>query len=112
MRDVLVDELGVPVRWLEETSRNTAENARYSAEILARENVAGIILVTHAAHMPRAVQAFEGQGLQVYAAPTAYRSGGGGRAGLLDWLPSADALQRSRAGLHELLGRVWYSIRY
>lgn len=112
MRDVLVDELGVPVRWLEETSRNTAENARYSAEILATENIAAIILVTHAAHMPRSVQAFESQGVQVYAAPTAYRSGNRPGAGLTDWLPSADALERSRAALHERLGSVWYNIRY
>jgi uncharacterized SAM-binding protein YcdF (DUF218 family) len=112
MRDVLVDELGVPVRWLEETSRNTAENARYSAEILAAESIAAIILVTHAAHMPRAVQVFENHGVRVYAAPTAYRIGNPAGGGLLDWLPSANALERSRAALHELLGSVWYRIRY
>ena len=109
---VLEDELNVPVRWLEERSRNTAENASYTAELLREENIAAAILVTHAAHMPRAVEAFEGQGVRVYAAPTGRRAGNRASAGVLDWLPSAAALDRSRAALHELLGQFWYRIRY
>jgi uncharacterized SAM-binding protein YcdF (DUF218 family) len=112
MRDVLVNELDVPVRWLEVRSRTTVENARYTAEILSRENVAAIILVTHAAHMPRAVEAFEKQGVRVYAAPTGRRAGNRANAGVYDWLPSSAALDRSRIALHELLGGIWYRIRY
>lgn len=111
MRDVLVNELATPVRWVEESSRNTAENASYSAAMLAGADVTAVILVTHAAHMPRAVQAFENAGIQVYAAPTGFR-GGGGPAKLGDWLPSADGLERSRAALHERLGSIWYRVRY
>ncbi len=70
IKDVLENELNVPVRWLEERSRNTAENASYTAERLRRENVSAVILVTQAAHMPRAVEAFENQSVRVYAAPT------------------------------------------
>lgn len=112
MRDVLVNDLDVPVRWLEEESRNTAENARYSAEILRNDNISGVILVTHAAHMGRAVESFEGQGIRVYTAPTGYRTGGRSATGPLGWLPSAGALAVSRWGLYELLGRIWYRIRY
>lgn len=112
MRDVLVEDFHVPVRWLEDRSRNTAENAAYSAQVLAGEGIAGIILVTHAVHMPRAAAAFEAQGLAVYAAPTDFRSNAYRSAGLLDWLPSASALDMSRAVLHEYLGRLWYRIRY
>lgn len=111
IKDVLENELNVPVRWLEERSRNTAENATYTAELLRNENIAAVILVTHAAHMPRAVEEFEKQGVQVYAAPTG-RSGHRRQASVLDWLPSARALDRSRAALHEYLGRIWYRIRY
>ena len=68
--------------------------------------------MTHAAHMPRAVQAFENEGIQVYAAPTAHRSGNRAGAGILDWLPNAEALRRSRVALHERLGSVWYRMRY
>jgi uncharacterized SAM-binding protein YcdF (DUF218 family) len=112
MADVLENELKVPVRWLEERSRNTAENASYTAELLRKENIAAVILVTHAAHMPRAAEAFEGQGVRVYAAPTGRRSGQGTTIPVLRWLPSAGALDRSRIALHEYLGRIWYRIRY
>lgn len=111
MGEVLEADFAVPVRWLEERSRNTAENARYAAELLAAENVAGIILVTHASHMPRAVAEFEKQGLRVRPAATGrgpYRAPTGG----LGWLPSSAALDASRAALHEYVGRVWYRIRY
>ncbi len=112
MRDVLEAELNVPVRWLEERSRNTAENASYTAELLRQENITAVILVTHAAHMPRAAEAFENQGVRVYAAPTGRRTGRGTSIPVLDWLPSAAALDRSRIALHEYLGRIWYRIRY
>ena len=112
MKGVLEDELHVPVRWLEERSRNTAENARYSAEILRHQGIGAIILVTGAAHMPRAAKAFADQGLRVVAAPTGYRSGQSPAASVLDWLPSAGALDRSRIALHEYLGRLWYAVRY
>ena len=112
IKDVLENELKVPVRWLEERSRNTAENASYTAELLRGEGIAAVLLVTDAAHMPRAAEAFEKQGVVVYAAPTGRRAGHRTSTTVLDWLPSSGALDRSRMALHELLGRVWYRIRY
>jgi len=112
MRDVIENELGVPVRWIEERSRNTAENASYTAEILRGDDIGSVILVTHAAHMPRAVESFEAEGIVVYAAPTGRRTWHRGDDSELDWLPSSGALDRSRIALHEMLGRVWYRIRY
>jgi uncharacterized SAM-binding protein YcdF (DUF218 family) len=112
MRDVLEEDFDVPVRWLEKRSRNTAENARFTAELLAAEGVLAILLVTHAMHMPRAAEAFEGQGMRVYAAATGYRSATDRHAGIFDWLPSAGGLDKSRLALHELVGRLWYRIRY
>jgi uncharacterized SAM-binding protein YcdF (DUF218 family) len=112
MRDVLENELHVPVRWLEERSRNTAENASYSAELLHEQGIGAIILVTDAAHMTRAATAFENQGLRVVAASTGYRTGHRRVASVLDWLPSANALESSALALHEYLGRLWYAIRY
>jgi uncharacterized SAM-binding protein YcdF (DUF218 family) len=63
-------------------------------------------------HMPRAAEAFEGQGMRVYAAATGYRSATDRRADIFDWLPSAGGLETSRLALHELVGRLWYRIRY
>lgn len=112
MREVLENDFNVPVRWLENRSRTTAENAQFTAELLAAEGVHSVLLVTHALHMPRSVEAFEKQGVRVYPAPTGFRSGVRTDAGVLDWLPSAGALEKSQTALHEYLGRVWYAIRY
>ena len=81
-----VESLGTPARqmaeilemmaipsealWLEERSRNTYENALYSAEILHQEGIQQILLVTSASHMPRSVGVFEAQGFDVVPLPT------------------------------------------
>jgi uncharacterized SAM-binding protein YcdF (DUF218 family) len=66
--------MGVPgnVLILQDQSRNTAEDAQYSAEILKERGVEEIILVTSASHMMRSVALFEKQGLKVIPAPTDY----------------------------------------
>ena len=113
MRDALLNEFHVPVRWVEERSRNTAENALYTQQKLAAEGVERVILVTHAAHMPRAVSAFQAAGLQVVPAPTAFVGGSMADAiSPMDWLPSVSALGMSAAAMHEYLGRLWYRVRY
>lgn len=112
MREVLVRELDVAVRWVEGESRNTAENARLSAQILGAHAVDTVILVTDAWHMPRAVAAFEEAGLGVVAAPTGFHGARPGVPLALRWLPDADALEMSAQALHEYLGRLWYAGRY
>jgi uncharacterized SAM-binding protein YcdF (DUF218 family) len=93
-----------PSRWLETRSRNTEENARYSAELLRAAGIRRVVLVTTAAHMRRSVAEFEAAGLAVVAAPaggTATRYGG-----WVDWLPSVGSLQRSCYAVYELAGRL------
>ena len=65
MRDVMVREFGVTPRWVEAQSRNTVENALFTAPILRRERITSIILVTHDSHMRRARYLFEQMGLRV-----------------------------------------------
>lgn len=113
MRQVLVDEFDVPVRWVETASRNTEENARFSAHLLARDEVQEVLLVSHAWHLPRAVAAFERAGIEVVPAPTGFNLPNGNDAPwILDWLPSAGALRASNWACHEYLGRLWYWLRY
>jgi len=73
MREYLL-ALGVPDEdiWLEDQSVNTEENARFAVPILEEKGVQSILLVTSAAHMPRAVFLFEQEGLNVIPAPTDY----------------------------------------
>jgi uncharacterized SAM-binding protein YcdF (DUF218 family) len=108
MRAALEQELNVPVRWAEDRSRNTHENARFSAAMLRRDGVRRVVLVTHGFHMRRARAEFVAAGLEVVPAPTLIP-----RfmiASPFDFLPSVGALQGSYYALHELLAnavRVW-----
>ncbi|RME35075.1 MAG: YdcF family protein [Gammaproteobacteria bacterium] len=112
MQRVLGEEFNLQARWLEQESRNTAENARYSAAILGREGIGKVVLVTHALHMPRAVEQFRRAGLEVVAAPIAFISTPPAAPSLFDWLPSLHALNVFSAVLHEYLGLAWYRLRY
>lgn len=104
MKEVLEREFGVPVAWAETASRDTPENALYSAEILRRAGIHRIALISHGWHLPRGVALFERQGLEVMAAPIALTTD----AVPLSWrlLPSAGALQESAQALREWLGRL------
>ncbi|MFZ2162344.1 MAG: YdcF family protein [Sideroxyarcus sp.] len=109
MKQVLVQEFNVPVQWAEVASDNTLENARLSRQMLKQEGISRIYLVTHAWHMPRAVQSFQSAGFQVVPAPTAYTTRY--RTDLLAFIPNADALHDSRIFMHELIGMLWYQLK-
>ncbi len=108
MARVLEREFGVPVAAVEDHSRTTRENAHYAAPILRRHGWRRIWLVSHAWHLPRAVEAFRHAGIEVVPAPTAFihRDDPGTQPG--DFLPSAKAWLGSYYALHELIGRAWY----
>jgi uncharacterized SAM-binding protein YcdF (DUF218 family) len=97
-------DLAVTPRWVESHSRDTRENARMSAAILAPAGVRKLVLVTSAAHMARSVAEFEQAGFSVVPAPAAMWTLR--ERGILRWVPNADALVRSQRALYEALGRV------
>ena len=70
IKNHLEKSLRTPVKWTEGNSLNTEQNARFSADILAKAQVSKIILVTHAMHMRRAQAMFIDQGFEVLPAPT------------------------------------------
>jgi uncharacterized SAM-binding protein YcdF (DUF218 family) len=109
MRDVLVKEWNMPVRWVEDRSMNTWENARFSADLLQRDGIARVILVTHAWHLPRAVESFQLTGIEVVPAGTAFEQPEGMQ--LMDCIPQAKALQESAWAFHEAIGRLWYKLK-
>ncbi len=102
MREVLEGEFGVKVRWVEGTSRDTAENAALSAAMLKAAGVSRIALVSNGWHLPRAIPLFEKQGLAVSPAPMAFSTGP--PAGWTGFLPGS--FGASREALHEYLGRL------
>jgi len=95
--------LGAPaLRWQENQSRDTRENAVFTAAMLRSDGVTRIALVTHAWHMPRSVRQFEAAGLHVLPAPMGYiRSD---VSPLLQWLPSGKGLRDTGWVIHEWLG--------
>jgi uncharacterized SAM-binding protein YcdF (DUF218 family) len=109
MKKVLEQEYYVPVRWLEETSDNTLENARYSHTLLAKDGITRIYLVTHAWHMPRSVQVFERAGFEVVPAATAFTTRY--QTDLLSFVPNAAALLGSYRYMHEVVGMLWYRLK-
>ena len=103
-------EFAVPVRWREERSADTWENAVYSAELLRAAGVRTVLLVTSAWHMPRSVACFEAQGLTVVAAPTGFRLPSDDGFG--HWVPQWYGLRDTALALHEWVGRVHYALAH
>lgn len=108
---VLARDFGVSVRWREEASRTTWENATHSAALLRKAGVRRVLLVTQAWHMPRARWCFEQAGFEVLAAPVGFLGVANGRpAG--GWLPEGKALWQSGLLFNEVLGLVAYPLAY
>lgn len=110
MAEIIEHEFGVPVRWREMKSQDTADNAAMSAAILHAAGIRRVVLVTQAFHMPRAQRLFEMAGLEVVAGPTDFKGRRGSSANLQLWLPQAFALRTSHYALHEWLGLAWLEL--
>ena len=110
MQETLERDFQVPVKWVEDRSHTTAENARLARPMLEAEGIRTIYLVTHAWHMPRARLAFQDAGFEVIAAPTAYATRY--RTTFLDFVPDARALRDSSIYFHEVIGIAWYRIQF
>ncbi len=114
--------LGVPdeALWLEEESRNTYENAVFSARILQQKGIQRILLVTSALHMPRALRLFQAQGLEVVPLPADYTVTqanwqrlwqGDLRAQILALLPAVENLVLTTRVMKEYIGILVYQVK-
>jgi uncharacterized SAM-binding protein YcdF (DUF218 family) len=110
MSMVLKQELGLDARWLEEQSNTTQENALQSAKILHQEGIQTVYLITHFWHMPRARVQFEKQGLKVVEVPMGFYQKE--QFTPLDFYPGHEGFQRTRWIWHELLGTLWYRLKF
>ena len=112
MRRSLHGSFRIPVKWVEDQSRNTWENALNSASMLHKAGIQRVLLVTHASHMKRAVHAFESNGLIAIPAPTMFTSADADRPFYLQLIPNAHSILLSRQLSLELIGLIWYQLRY
>ena len=108
----LLVRLGVPEAAIraEAESRTTRENALFTARLMERLELEGILLVTSALHMRRAEATFRRLGLQVIPAPTDFETLGRD-ASVMDWIPDAGALEASSRAMKEYFGYVVYDWR-
>jgi uncharacterized SAM-binding protein YcdF (DUF218 family) len=102
------DIFGLSVHWEETLSRNTCENAKFSAAILRRDGIESAYLVTHSWHMPRALLSFADAGYSVVPAPLEAEVNG--KNGIDDYLPHTSAWIRSFYALHEWVGLIAYRL--
>lgn len=109
LKNTLEQDFKVPVRWVESVSSNTSDEARECWQMLSRENITTIYLVTHAWHMPRSVAAFKKAGFTVIPAPMGYTTNP--PSTVLDWVPHSNALNTSRTAIREHIGMLWYQIK-
>lgn len=93
---------------LEERSRNTRENARYTAEVAQGRGWSRLLLVTSAYHMQRSQECFAAAGLAVHTLPVDWRTSAADP--LHGFAPRARALEVSTASLREWVGRWVYRL--
>jgi uncharacterized SAM-binding protein YcdF (DUF218 family) len=111
MKRILV-ELGVPANriMVEEKSRDTIENAKYSKEICGRQGYKKIILLTSSYHLKRSEKAFRNNGLPVTPYPANIKAHGPVRYGFIGYLPAASSLMDTSVYLKEYLGMLFYAV--
>jgi uncharacterized SAM-binding protein YcdF (DUF218 family) len=103
------DDFGITAKWLETSSRDTWQNAAFSADILRAEHITSAYVVTDAWHMRRALIAFGATGLHVTAAPVILHPPL--RPSLDVFIPGTQAWEFGYLALHEWIGCAWYSLR-
>jgi uncharacterized SAM-binding protein YcdF (DUF218 family) len=104
----LRNDFQVPVTWIEDASTDTWENATFSADILRKQGIHSVYVVTQGWHMRRAMLAFRHAGLVATAAPTSLDMPFDPIG--WDFLPRASAWGWSYYALHEWVGCAWYAI--
>jgi len=95
---------------LEDKSRDTIENAKYSLEICKENGFQKPILITSAYHMKRAVMSFEKVGMKVMPFPAGFKTWQDKKYGWDDYLP--DSLNDSKIAVREYIGIMSYKIAY
>jgi len=102
--------IGVPASHivLETESKDTKDQAMRVKEIIGANR---FILVTSAAHMPRAMALFQGAGMVPVPAPIDFWVKETSNRDWRRFFPSTQALRKMQRGLHEYIGIGWAKIR-
>lgn len=107
-----LQDLGVPAGKIiiDDRSRDTGENARYAAELCARNGFRNPLLVTSAYHMKRAFLIFQRNRLTVTPLPASFRYGGRNEITPYTFLPGVMDLAGTVTALREHVGLLYYRL--
>jgi uncharacterized SAM-binding protein YcdF (DUF218 family) len=92
------------IKWTESESRDTQENASNSKQLLTKQGISQIALVTHSWHMPRSLKAFQKVGFDVTPAPMGFVADK--KIDFLSLFPNGGALSSNTATFKELVAQV------
>jgi uncharacterized SAM-binding protein YcdF (DUF218 family) len=107
---IAAEEFGRPLKWVEDRSRDTRENAALTIALLQPSHVHTIVLVTHGYHMRRALRDFraaaahEDTPIEIVAAPMGLAPHD--ERPMLRWMPTDDGFSLTREVLREAIGWI------
>ena len=112
LRDVLPEDI-----YISEKALNTYQESRAVSNLLYKKKLKReVILVTSAFHMNRALYIFKKQNISVVPYPVDFRSSKLKNIEILsnpmNWFPDTKNLYLSSISIKEILGRIYYSIKY
>ena len=97
---------------IEEKSRDTYENAKYTAEICRRKKYKNPILVTTASHMKRSLLSFKKFEMNPLPFPSNFKSNSNNYFRWYGYLPQLSSLQLTSDAFHEYLGILFYKLAF
>ena len=89
--------------------QNTDQEAKAIKEILTED--AKIILVTSAFHMPRAEKVFKAANINLIPFPVDFQNSKS-KTTMMDFIPSAGSLFDTSHFVREMIGRLYYNLKY
>ena len=95
---------------LTENVENTEQEAKAIKKLLS-DDKSKVLLVTSAFHMPRAQKVFEAAGINVVPFPVDFQKGLS-KITFMSFMPSANALSGTSFFAREMMGRIYYNLKY
>ena len=90
--------------------QNTDQEAKAIKKILTNDD-ARIILVTSAFHMPRAEKVFKAANINVILFPVDFQNSKS-KTTMMNFIPSAESLSQTSHFVREMIGRLYYNLKY
>ena len=108
----LAIKFGVPEEniILTDEVQNTDQEAKAVKNLLANDN-SRIILVTSAFHMPRAEKVFKAANINLIPFPVDFQNSKS-KTTMMDFIPSAASLFDTSHFIREMIGRLYYNLKY